>query len=76
MIDLKKRLNSIIEKDKTTNTQYLKRVIKSDFYYMISNYFEVDFEDVDISIEVVKDKYCIVLKTLGDRMKTMKSMPE
>ncbi len=76
MIDVKSRLNSIIEKDKTTNTKYLLRVLKSDFYYMISNYFEVDFEDIDIDISLVGDKYKISISSLGDRMRTVKSMPE
>ncbi len=75
-MDIKKRLNLIIQKDKSTNTQYLINVIKSDFYYMISNYFEVDFDDVEVNISSDKDKYIIQIRSLGDRMKTMRSMPE
>ena len=75
-MDIKKRLNLIIQKDKSTNTQYLINVIKSDFYYMISNYFEVDFDDVEVDISSDKDKYIIQIRSLGDRMKTMHSMPE
>lgn len=75
-MDIKKRLNLIIQKDKSTNTQYLINVIKSDFYYMISNYFEVDFDDVEVDISSDKDKYIIQIRSLGDRMKTMRSMPE
>ena len=76
MIDFKSRLNQMIQKDKTTNPKYLIRVIKSDFYYMISNFFEVDFDDIDIDIGVQGDRYLIKINTLGDRMKTIKSMPE
>ena len=43
-MDLKKRLGSIIQKDKTSNPQYLVDIIKSDVYYLINNYFETDFE--------------------------------
>ncbi|MFQ6752635.1 MAG: cell division topological specificity factor MinE [Clostridia bacterium] len=76
MMDLKKRLNLMIEKDKLTNPKYLIKVIKSDFYYLISNYFEVDFDDIDIDIGVEGDSYRIEIIALGDRMKTIKSMPE
>ncbi|MBR2969641.1 MAG: hypothetical protein IKC49_01130 [Clostridia bacterium] len=76
MIDFKSRLNQMIQKDKATNPKYLIRVIKSDFYYMISNFFEVDFDDIEIDIGVQGDRYLIKINTQGDRMKTIKSMPE
>lgn len=75
-MDLKKRLNTVIQKDKATNPKYIISVIKSDFYYLISNYFEVDFEDIDIHIDLEKDKYKIGVKCYGDRLKTMRVLPE
>lgn len=75
-MDLKKRLNSVIQKDKENNPQYLINVIKSDFYYLINNYFEVDFEDIEINIDIVQDKYNVTICCKGDRMKLMKSVPE
>ncbi len=74
-MDLKNRLNSIIEKDKKTNPQYLNNVIKSDFFYLISNYFEVNFEDISVDINVEGSCYSIEIKTIGERMKTMKTLP-
>ena len=71
-MDLKKRLNSIISKDKETNPKYLIEVIKSDLYYLLNNYFEVDFNDINLDISVEKDKYLIEAKCLGDRMKLVK----
>ena len=76
MIDFKSRLNQMMQNDKSTNPKYLIRVIKSDFYYMISNFFEVDFDDIDIDIGLEGDRYLIKINTYGDRMKTIKSMPE
>ena len=74
-MDLKKRLTDIIQKDKINNPKYIINVIKSDFYYLINNYFEVDFADIDIEINVVQDKYNISVSCKGDRMKLMQSLP-
>lgn len=74
-MDLKKRLNLVIQKDKTNQPKYLIEVIKSDFYYLINNYFEVDFNDIKIDIKVEKDKYEVSLECKGDRMKIMQTLP-
>ncbi len=74
-MDLKKRLNTIIQKDKESNPKYLISVIKSDFFYLISNYFEVNFDDIEIEIGLEKDKYTINISCLGDRMKLMRTLP-
>ena len=74
-MDLKKRLNSVIQKDKVNNPKYLINVIKSDFYYLINNYFEVDFDDINIEVGVKNDKYEIVVTCKGDRMKIMQTLP-
>ena len=75
-MDLKKRLNCVIQKDKQNNPKHLINLIKSDFYYLINNYFEVDFEDVELSIQVVGDKYKIGLNATGDRIKMMNALPD
>lgn len=75
-MDLKKRLNSVIQKDKENNPKYLIEVIKSDFYYLINNYFEVDFNDIQIDIEVVEDKYNISVNCKGERIKLMQALPQ
>lgn len=75
-MDLKKRLTSVIQKDKENNPKYLIEVIKSDFYYLINNYFEVDFDDIEIDIDVVQDKYNISLICKGERIKLMQTLPQ
>ena len=75
MNDLNKRLDNIIQKDKENNPKYLINVIKSDFYYLINNYFEVDFADIDVEISLVDSSYQIEIKTKGDRIKLMKTIP-
>jgi len=74
-MDLKKRLNTIIQKNKENNPKYLIEVIKSDLYYLLNNYFEVDFNDISLDITLEKDKYLIDIKCLGDRMKLVKVLP-
>lgn len=74
-MDLKKRLNVVIQKDKANNPKYLINVIKSDFYYLINNYFEADFEDINIDIDLKDDKYLITVQCVGDRIKMVKSLP-
>ena len=74
-MDLNKRLDNIIQKNKETNPQYLINVIKSDFYYLINNYFEVDFNDINIDVAVEKNFYSISICAKGDRIKLMKSIP-
>ena len=75
-MDLKKRLGSIIQKDKTSNPQYLIDVIKSDIYYLLNNYFEVDFESIKVNIDVEQEKYKITISGIGERLKMMKVLPE
>ena len=74
-MDLKRRLDSVIKKDKDNNYSNVINVIKSDFYYLINNYFEVDFEDLKIDILIKDDKYKIVVDCVGDRMKNMRVVP-
>ena len=75
-MDLKKRLNTIIQKNKENNPKYLIEVIKSDLYYLLNNYFEVDFNDISLDIMLERDKYLIDIKCLGDRMKFVKVLPD
>lgn len=75
-MDLKQRLNNVIQKDKESNPKHLINVIKSDFYYLINNYFEVDFEDLQIAINLKDDKYVISVSCKGDRIKLLGCLPE
>lgn len=74
-MDLNKRLNSLMEKNKNSNPKYLLEVIKSDFYYLINNYFEVPFEDINVDFTVENGKYNLQISCLGDRIKMIKSLP-
>lgn len=74
-MNLNKRLNSIINKDKTKNQDYISNVIKSDIFYLINNYFEVEFKDIEIQITNIETCYQIEIKCKGDRIKLFKTLP-
>ncbi len=74
-MDITKRLSSMMQKDKQTNPKYLLEVIKSDFFYLISNYFEVEYQDINVDIKLEGEKYKICVESCGDRLKIMKTLP-
>lgn len=75
-MELVGRLNEVIKKDKQINPQYIKDVIKSDIFYLLNNYFEVEYDDINISINVDEsNRYTITVEALGDRLKAMQVIP-
>ena len=75
-MELVNRLDNVIKKDKQINPQYMKEVIKSDVFYVLNNYFEVQFDDIDISIDLTDNNmYALKINAVGDRMKIMTILP-
>lgn len=74
-MDLKERLTAMIHKDKQETPQFLCDVIKSDFFYLINNYFEVSFDDIKVTINANKTEFEIVILCAGDRVKLIKTLP-
>ena len=75
-MELISRLDNVIKNDKKINPQYMKDVIKSDIFYLLNNYFDVEFKDIDISIDLNEhNMYLININALGDRMKAMQILP-
>ncbi len=75
-MELINRLDKVIKKDKQVNPQYMKEVIKSDIFYLLNNYFEVEFEDINIAINVTeRNMYVVDISAIGDRMKAMQIIP-
>lgn len=76
-MELISRLDNVIKKDKQVNPQYMKDVIKSDIFYLLNNYFEVEYQDINIGIDVANNNlYCIQISAVGDRMKAMSVLPQ
>ena len=75
-MELISRLDNLIKKDKKINPQYMKDVIKSDIFYLLNNYFEVEYDDIDISIDLTENNmYTLSIGAVGDRMKAMQILP-
>lgn len=75
-MELVNRLDNVIKKDKQINPQHMKEVIKSDVFYVLNNYFEVQFDDIDISIDLTDNNmYALKINAVGDRMKIMQILP-
>ena len=75
-MELINRLDNVIKKDKQVNPQYMKDVIKSDIFYLLNNYFEVEHSDIDVAIDLNENnKYTVKINAVGDRMKAMQILP-
>ncbi len=75
-MELLNRLDNVIKKDKKINPQYMKDVIKSDIFYLLNNYFEVEYNDIDIDIDLTENNlYSLTIVASGDRMKAMQIIP-
>ena len=75
-MELVSRLDNVIKNDKKINPQYMKDVIKSDIFYLLNNYFEVEFNDINITIDLNENNlYSININAIGDRMKSMSILP-
>lgn len=75
-MELVSRLDNVIKNDKKINPQYMKEVIKSDIFYLLNNYFEVEFNDINITIDLNENNlYSININAIGDRMKAMQVLP-
>ncbi len=75
-MELISRLDNVIKKDKKINPQYMKDVIKSDLYYLLNNYFDVNFDGIDLNISVGENNmYTIDVSAVGDRLKSLQILP-
>lgn len=75
-MELINRLNNVIRQDKKVNPRYITEVIKSDVFYLLNNYFEVEYDNITIDINVGDNNlYKISISAKGDRIKTMQVLP-
>ena len=73
---LNNRLKNVLNQDKKANPHYIKDIIKSDIYYLLNNYFEIEFKDIDVEIDVdnKNNNYTISISAHGDRLKIVKTI--
>ncbi|MBE7076856.1 MAG: hypothetical protein E7374_03070 [Clostridiales bacterium] len=75
-MNLNERLNMVIKHNKKASPEQLKKIIKSDFFYLINNYFEASFDDVIVEINEKDGEYKINISCKGDRVKFARVLPE
>lgn len=63
------RLEKVIANDKCTNVNLMNELIKSDIYYLLINYFEINFEDINLQIDTTESKFNISLNASAVRTK-------
>ncbi|MDD4350616.1 MAG: cell division topological specificity factor MinE [Clostridia bacterium] len=69
------RLNNVLTTDKQNNPKYMKEIIRSDIFFLINNYFDIDYESVVVNIEVNEfRKFDITINMVGDRPKFMNTI--
>lgn len=71
------RLKKVLISDKHFNPERIKEVIKSDIFYILKNYTDIDIEDVNFEINVNNmGGYEILLEANCSRLKFLGSIPE
>lgn len=71
------RLRKVLISDKHFNPEYIKKVIKSDIFYLLKNYAEIQPEDLTVNIDVTKNgEYDFVIKARVNRLKIFGSLPD
>ncbi len=64
------RLKKIISADKKENPIKIERLLKSEIYYILKNYFEINSEDMSLNIKINEDgKYQLQLNAISRSIK-------
>lgn len=65
------RINNIINNNHKNNFENVRNLIKNDIYFLLTNYFDVEFDDIDIGFRQSKDGdyiFCMTSKTNDIKM--------
>lgn len=49
------RLKNMVIVDKKENPQRIERLLKSELLYVLKNYFDISYEDLDVSLGVTEE---------------------
>lgn len=64
------RLKNIISADKKENPIKIERLLKSEIYYILKNYFEINSEDMSLNLKINEDgKYQLQLNAISRSIK-------
>ena len=59
--------------DKKENPQRIERVIRAEIFHILKNFFDIAYEDMDISLEVDADgRYVLNMSCISNTIKVAK----
>lgn len=65
---IKERVKNVMISDRSRNVEKVIRVLRSDVYDLLKDYFNLQSEDLNIKIEQGEDGYCVKIIALTDRI--------
>ncbi len=67
------RLKNMVIIDKKENPQRIERLLKSELLYVLKNYFDISYEDLDVSLGVTEEgEYALSVSLLSKVIKIAK----
>lgn len=67
------RLKNMVIIDKKENPQRIERLLKSELLYVLKNYFDISYEDLDVSLGVTEGgEYALSVSLLSKVIKIAK----
>lgn len=71
------RLQNVLISDKQFSPSRIQKVLKSDAYNMLSNYCNLEPENLDVKITVQKNgNYVFSITAISNRLKMFGSLPD
>lgn len=68
MNDIQQRMKNLLLNDRMSGREELPRVLKSECYDMLSDFFEMDENKISVEIKGAEDGYLIVIKAKALRV--------
>lgn len=71
------RLRKVLISDKYFNPERIKQVIKSDIFYVLRNYSNINSDDLFVDIEIMADgRYNFKIDGVCDQLKIFGALPD
>ena len=63
------RLKNVLGSDKNQNPEKMKKIIKSEVFYILKDYFELDSDDLSVNIDMENNKYSVKILFVSNTIK-------
>ena len=75
--DQEDRLKNVLISDKQFSPEKIKKVLKSDVFYLLTNYCDLEPENLTCEVFVQEDgSYKFNIQAISDRLKIFGTLPE